>query len=377
MSAEAGGGDSSPAGELSGTRPRVEIVGLGLIGSSLGLALRAAGYHVSGTDLDRSRTLRAKEVGALDEVGEDELAGLAFVATPASEVAGVARRLLARVGQGAPRPPLAVTDVAGVKAGIVAAVGHALFVGGHPMAGSEQVGPDGADAELFRGATWVLTPTAFTDEEAYARVRLVVRNLGADVVALEPAHHDELVAIVSHVPHLTAASLMVLAAEASESEAALLRLAAGGFRDMTRVAAGDPTIWPDVLEANADAVLHVLDALRMRLDDVRTLVERRDREAIVSLLGRAQEARRNLPARAPTPERVVEIRLAVPDRPGVLAEVTTLLGHLGINVRDLSIAHSSEGERGVLLLALDRDDASRAEDALAKSGYHPSLRRLA
>ena len=125
------------------------------------------------------------------------------------------------------------------------------FVGGHPMAGSEQVGIDGADPDLFVGATWVLTPTATTDPDAYARLQSVVTSLGAEVLALPPSSTTRLVAMVSHVPHLTAATLMNLADRAAEEHGALLRLAAGGFRDMTRIAAGQPGIWPDVCAENA------------------------------------------------------------------------------------------------------------------------------
>ena len=176
------------------------------------------------------------------------------MATPVRAVAAEARRALGAGGG-------LVTDVGGVKASIVEAVGDARFVGGHPMAGSEQEGVDGADADLFEGATWVLTPTEGTDAAAYAQVRQIVGTLGAEVVALPPDRHDELVAVVSHVPHLTAATLMRLADERSEEHRALLRLAAGGFRDMTRIAAGHPGIWPDICSDNREAIVEVLDGL--------------------------------------------------------------------------------------------------------------------
>ncbi len=359
---------------------RARVVGLGLIGSSVALALRGAGWHVAGDDANPARARRALELGVVDTLGSDDAAELAVVATPVAAIAEVARGLLAersaavRAGESTTR--LVVTDVGGVKAAVVQGVDDAYFVGGHPMAGSEQEGPDGADPDLFRGATWVLTPTPSTDQDAYSAVRAVVGVLGAEVVALAPEHHDELVALVSHVPHLTAATLMALAADASESEGALLRLAAGGFRDMTRIAAGDPAIWPDIFEDNAKAVLGVLDDLAARLGEARRIVADGDREALGALLDKARTARRNLPARVPRPEDVVELRIPVPDRPGVLAEVTTLLGARGINVRDLEIAHSAEGERGVLVVSVDAPDATAARAALAERGYRPSARRL-
>src|SRR5207253_8738620 len=217
---------------------RAAVVGTGLIGGSIGLALRARGWHVAGHDLHPERAQHALALGAIDELGDDPDAALTFVATPVGDVASEARRALGGGG--------VVTDVGGVKGPIVAAIGDPRFVGGHPMAGSEQEGLGGADATVFDGATWVLTPTVDTAPDAYARVRSVVSSLGADVVAVSPERHDALVALVSHVPHLTAATLMRLAAEGAEEHAALLRLAAGGFRDMTRVAAGHPGIWPDI-----------------------------------------------------------------------------------------------------------------------------------
>jgi len=222
----------------------------------------------------------------------------------------------------------------------------------------------------------VLTPTERTAERTFSVVSSAVTALGADVVALSPDRHDRLVAVVSHVPHLTAATLMALASDASEEQAALLRLAAGGFRDMTRIAAGDPAIWPDIFRDNATAVLAVLDALRERLDKARQIVATGDRDALVGLLERARHARRNLPAKAPRPEEVVEVRIPVPDRPGVLAEVTTLLGELGVNVRDLEIAHSAEGDRGILVLVVDAEAGPPARQALVERGYRPSFRPL-
>ncbi len=350
---------------------RCEVVGLGLIGTSVAWALREAGWVVSGRDRRAERAERALGLGAIDRVGEDEAAVLAVIATPVAEIPKVAGELLAREGASS----LVVTDVGGVKGKVLAAIDHPRFVGGHPMAGSEQEGPDGADPALFVGATWVLCPTSTTDEAAYAAVRAAVREVGAEVVALAPEHHDALVAVVSHVPHLVAATLMTLAADASEEQGSLLRLAAGGFRDMTRIAAGDPAIWPDIFRDNAPAVLAALDGLQTRLAEARRIVTEGDREALVALLERAKAARRNLPARTPRPESVVECRIPVPDRPGVLAEVTTLLGELGVNVYDLEIAHSAEGERGVLVLSLDAKAADLARGGLMARGYRPSIWR--
>jgi prephenate dehydrogenase len=349
---------------------RAQVTGLGLVGTSIALALRAQGWLVTGSDLDQARARRARELGAVDELGVDHLALVAFVATPVAAIAGEVKALLGADESG----ELVVTDVGGVKGPIVSEISHPRFVGGHPMAGSEQEGPDGADPELFAGSTWVLTPTSFTDPAAFSMVQSVIASLGADLVALAPDRHDDLVAVVSHVPHLTAATLMGLATEATDAHTALLRLAAGGFRDMTRIAAGSPAIWPDICRDNAPAIIPVLDDLIARLKEVRRIVDEQDRPSLVALLDRAQLARRNLPPRASRPSSVAELHVVIPDRPGVLAQVTTIAGELGVNIEDLEIVHSQERPRGVLILTVAADAADRVRRSLGEHGFGLSQR---
>jgi prephenate dehydrogenase len=348
---------------------RAEVIGTGLIGGSIGLALRARGWHVTGRDTDPAVSEHAREVGALDAVGEDPDAEVVFVATPMAEVVPSALAVLSRRPR---RPGLVVSDVAGVKVPIARAVHDGAFVGGHPMAGSEQVGIAGASADLFVGATWVLTPTEDGEAGALARLHTLVGSLGAEVLALTPEQHDALVAVVSHVPHLTAAALMNVADGVAEEHAALVRLAAGGFRDMTRVAAGSPSIWPDVCAENAPAIVDTLDALAAELAALRTHVAGADRGALHDALDRAARARRALPAGVVLPERLAELRVPVPDRRGVIAEIATLAGDLGVNISDLEIAHSVEGDRGVIVLVVDAGAAASLRDALAERGYPAS-----
>jgi prephenate dehydrogenase len=370
MTCPAEGGVTAEGAARTGDAPagRAAVIGTGLIGGSIGLALRARGWHVTGRDADPARAARARELGALDEVGEDSQADVTFVATPVSAIVDEARQALARGG--------VVTDVGSVKGPIVAGVDHPRFIGGHPMAGSEQEGVDGASADLFAGATWVLTPRLDTDGDAYTRVRSIVTAVGGEVIALPPERHDELVAMVSHVPHLAAASLMVLAAEGAEEHAALLRLAAGGFRDMTRIAAGHPGIWPDICSQNREAIVKTLDQLTAALSAMRDLVVMGDRRGLLQALERARVARASLPVRGDRPAELAEIRVPVPDRPGVLAEVTTLLGELGVNILDIEIAHSAEGPQGVLLMIVAAQEVGLARGALFARGYRPSVRPL-
>jgi prephenate dehydrogenase len=362
---------TSPA--EAGGRRRALVVGTGLIGGSIALGLRRRGWYVSGLDADEERMGAALEAGVIDHAGDDLSAEVVFVAVPAAGVATIARGLMEEEG----RPPdLVVSDVSGVKTAIVDAADHPRFIGGHPMAGSEQIGLHGADPDLFEGAVWVLTPTPATDLEAFNRLKGVVMSLGADVLVLSAADHDRLVAVVSHVPHLVAATLMNAATDGAAHDGALLRLAAGGFRDMTRVAAGQPEIWPDICAENAAAIVNALDALVTDLAAMRDRVADQDRGALLSSLQKASAARRNLPARAVRPEHLAELRIPVPDRAGVLAEITSLAADAGIGIYDIEIAHSAEGPRGVLILVVDGADADTLAAAVESRGYRCRAEQL-
>jgi prephenate dehydrogenase len=344
-------------------------VGTGLIGGSVGMALRKRGWHVTGRDAVAARARRAMEVGAIDAVGDDVDAEITFVAVPVLHIAGEVQRALATTGG-------IVTDVGSVK-GELAGIADARYVPGHPMAGSEQDGVEGASADLFDSAVWVLTPTPATSDVALGQARAVVASLGADVVVMTPERHDALVAVVSHVPHLTAATLMTLASARAREEAPLLRLAAGGFRDMTRVAAGHPAIWPDICSANSTAIVGVLDELIERLRAVRAYVDQGLRAPLLDHLEAARAARRNLPSRAVRPAELVEVLVPVPDRKGEIARITMLAADLDVNVSDIEVSHTAEGDRGVLTLVVPAERAQDFVDALHETGYHPSLRPLA
>ena len=354
----------------------VAVLGTGLIGGSIGLALTKAGLAVTGFDADPTVAGRAMAMGAVGSVAESVAAAVSgtevvIVAVPVGKIAAL---VVAALDAGAP----AVTDVGSVKAAVIHAVRAARpdlaarFVGGHPMAGSEQDGLDGADADLFAGATWVLTPTADTDAAAHIAVRGVIGRLGAEVMELPAQQHDALVAVVSHVPQLAATTLMNVAATRGEEHALLMRLAAGGFRDMTRIAAGHPGIWPDICVANRDAILDALDAYRSSLDSVRALVAAGDGDGLLDALERGRHARRNLPSGARVSGPLTEFRVPVSDRPGVLGDVTATAMRHSVNIVDIEIAHSIEGDGGVLVLVVPTAGADEFDAALVESGYHVS-----
>jgi prephenate dehydrogenase len=341
------------------------VVGLGLIGASVALALRSTGWSVTGVDSDPATVASAIDGGVIDGTELSPDVDLVVVATPAGVVARLAREALTQVSS----PKVIVTDVAGVKGSIVAQISDERFLGGHPMAGSELRGLSGARAELFQGTTWVLTPTDETSPATYSTLHGILREIGANVVAISADDHDRLVAIASHVPHLLAGSLMNEASQVAEQDAVLLQLAAGGFRDMTRIAAGDPGIWPDILFENRDAVVQSLDALEGRLQTLREALLDGDRDVILESLLSAASARRQLPGRALSTEDLAYLRVKVSDEPGVLALVTRSASDLAVNIYDIEIAHGIEGIGGTLLLAVDAQQSQMFGDALSALGF--------
>lgn len=348
---------------------RANVIGLGLIGGSIALGLREQGWHVSGDDLRDDQVRLALDRGVIDGGGLDPDAQVTFVAVPVLAVPDQVKRALAETAG-------VVTDVGSVKGMVHDAVHDARFVGGHPMAGSELDGLDGADAAMFNGAVWVLTPRPDTPDTTFAAVARAVTTLGAEVVALDARRHDDVVAVISHVPHLTAAGLMGLAADRAQEHAALLRMAAGGFRDMTRIASGQPDIWLDICAENRPAIVTALDALIWRLGELRDIVGNDDRELLHERLQRARDARTNLPVRGAQPEDLAEVRIPIPDRPGAAAEVFTLAAELGVNIYSFEVVHSAETNGGVAVVLIDQSSIDLFRGGLIARQFRPAITPL-
>lgn len=342
----------------------VNVIGLGLIGGSIASRLTAEGFTVSGLDPVAGRQQQAIERGVIASEGLVANAIVTFVAVPVSQLqAEVLHALEATTG--------IVTDVGSVKGPLVNSVTDDRFLGGHPMAGSELEGLDGADATLFEGATWILTPTAKTPDTVFASVASLVQLLGANVLAVSAERHDRLIAMVSHVPHLTAATLMSLADDRSEEHASLLRMAAGGFRDMTRIASSKSGIWLDICNENREAIVATLDDFIANLSDVRNIVANSDMASLDKFLVKARAARSHLPARVKSLEDVVEIRIPIPDRPGAAAEIFTLAAELNVNLANFEVVHSAEGERGIAIVLVDQGQVELFRGGLLGRGFHP------
>lgn len=353
----------------TGASRRANVIGLGLIGGSIALALKRQGWVVSGDDSRDPACATALERGVIDAIGLDASAEITFVAVPVLAIAEqVTRALESTTGL--------VTDVGSVKAPVCRTHTDPRFIGGHPMAGSEFDGLDAALEDLFNGAVWVLTPLETSDDKTLSHVNGIVTSLGAEVVALAPERHDQLVAVVSHVPHLTAATLMGLASTRAEEHAALLRLAAGGFRDMTRVASGRPDIWIDICTENSSAIVDALDELIHGLTDVRDVVASGRDGDLLSMLQAARTARTNLPSRVVRPEDLAEFRIPIPDRAGAAAEVFTLAAELSVNIANFEVVHVAESNRGVAVVLVDETNADVFRGGLIARGFRPAVQAL-
>jgi prephenate dehydrogenase len=373
----------SPAGFKS-----ITVVGVGLIGGSLAAAVHAlkGAPHVRGVDVDPETVRQAVERGVVDEAltpDEAEAAGwfagqdeaLIVLATPAS----IAQEWLVRLG--AAGYGGTVTDVASTKQGVLetaqSALGTGRFVGGHPMAGSERSGIAAASADLFKGAYYVLTPAEDTDMAVFRKMHRLVTAIGARAVTVDAAAHDEAVAVVSHVPHVAAAALVALAKDRAGESNELLRLAAGGFKDTTRIAAGSPGLWTGILLDNADSVAKGLDDLRDMIGRVSSAVRGRDPETLNAWLTGAAEVRAGLPAQwVPATEKLSELTIPVHDRSGVISEVAALVGRAGCNIESIEIDHRSEDRADLVLVLTDEGDFDMLMSELGRSGYEPILKAL-
>ncbi|MFM7247147.1 MAG: prephenate dehydrogenase, partial [Actinomycetota bacterium] len=273
---------------------KVAIAGLGLMGGSLGLALRERGHDVTGYDRDPAEAALAVERGCADravatlaEACAD--ADLIVVATPVSTIAVLIAEALAA------NPEATVTDIGSTKGQIMAAVPaqeRARVVGGHPICGSEAHGVAAARPELYGGATWFLTPTLETDPTRLAALHALVGEVGARPVVVDADQHDRIVALTSHIPHVLANVLALQVAEGDVDGHRPLDTTGGSFRDMTRVAGANPAMWIDILLDNRSAVLAAIDDARGRLDEVARALEAGDEDYLGRWIGGAREARR-------------------------------------------------------------------------------------
>ncbi|MFZ5597692.1 MAG: prephenate dehydrogenase/arogenate dehydrogenase family protein [Bacillota bacterium] len=357
------------------------IVGVGLIGGSLGLAIKRKNLAGKVTGLGRNiKALEtALEYGAVDRISLDSRSvsgcDLIILATPVGTTPSILTGLAPHIG-----PGTIVTDVGSTKAEIVEKARDILkdggiFIGGHPMAGSEIEGFSGADPYLFENAFYVLTPSPDIPGGHVDMMLKLVEGIGAKPVIMDPLDHDLAVAAVSHLPHLVAATLVNSLFDLPGGENKSF-LAAGGFRDTTRIAAGSPAMWRDIFITNRQSVLDAIQSFKKRLDEFEGAILQNDPQKIYDLLLRAKTLKAGMPARRKGYLPVLwEIVVTVPDRPGVIAELAGILGGSGININDIEILRVREGEGGTIRLAFAGENDQEAAVALLNEAGIPAKKR--
>jgi prephenate dehydrogenase len=352
---------------------RIAIIGFGQIGGSLGLALVAEGYEVIAVDIQAEVLASGLEIGAASQGTCDlikgiEGAGLVVLATPVGAIPQVLQKITPHLS-----PGVIVTDVGSTKSGIVTLAGEVLppevsFIGGHPMAGTEQVGILGANAKLFVNAIYVLTPGAFCTTRALETLSSLVKCIGARPIIMDADRHDRAVGVISHLPHLLAVSLAHTAGELEEQQPGSLALAAGSFRDGTRVADSSPQMWQDICLANRDLILDSLQEFKRKLQILEEAVCCQNGSAIEDAFKAAARIREKASKDKALGINIVTTELIVdlPDEPGALGKLAQSLGAVNINID--TVESLPEGNNGVILGFRAAHAADQAKQVIATMG---------
>jgi prephenate dehydrogenase len=354
------------------TLPRVLVIGAGLIGTSVALALREHGGEVFLSDHDPATARLAADMGAGTAVPDlRDAKGIADVAVlavpPAFVAAGLAHAQDCAVAD-------VYTDVASVKALPVRQAREAgcdleAYVPGHPLAGREKHGPAAARADLFLGRTWALCPLPENTPAAVDAAAGLVAACGADVVRVDPATHDQWVALVSHAPHLVSVAMAAQLAGQS-APAAALRLAGQGLRDVTRIAAGDPELWAQILAANAAPVAQVLQAVADDLAQAAQALGAAGGQSVAGLLDRGRAGVARIPGKhGGKPPELTVVQVVIADQPGELARLFAAAGAAAVNIEDIRIEHSPGLPVGVAELSVRPAEVARLLDAMDAGGW--------
>jgi prephenate dehydrogenase len=358
---------------------RIAVLGVGLIGGSIGLAAkRRLGAEVAGFDVDAANAQRGLELGALDRVGESvqdaaEDAEIVFCAGPVGALPELVAEALDACGS-----ETVVTDVGSTKRGLTAGLaehdGVERFIGGHPIAGAESAGVENAREDLFEGARWYLTPTDRSSGMLYDRLQRAIADLGARPQAIDPETHDRLMATVSHLPHVIANVLVQQAAAAATEESERLPEVGPSFRDTTRVAGANPVIWGDIFATNSEAVAREIDAAAERLREAAEIIRSGDAERVAGWHGAARDDRRRLLEADLVGGELYELRLSVENRPGTVAEIALALGRAGVNIEDMALYPAPDMRTGAISLWVAGEaEAERAAEIVRELGHAVSI----
>lgn len=350
--------------------PRIAVLGVGLIGGSIGLAARTDGAEVAGFDPDTRVLEAARERGALDRAAAsvaeavDEAVAV-FACAPVGALPELIDEALAAASATA-----VITDVGSTKRAIARHVTDERFVGGHPIAGSETSGVENARADLFQGAAWYLTPGQGSSGVLYERLHGLLVSFGARPVALDADSHDRLLATVSHLPHVLANVLVSQAARTVDREDEPLPRVGPSFRDATRVAGANSGIWTDIYIQNAEAIADEVEATVQHLRNTARALRAGDADAIRAWNDRARDDRRRLLEADIAGGPVHELRVTVDNRPGVVAELAVALGRGGVNIVDMRLAPAPDNLTGAITFWVAGDEsAKRASQLIEGLGF--------
>lgn len=351
---------------------RAAVLGVGLIGGSIGLAARqrldceVVGWGPRAATLERALALGAvdRAAGSVAEACAD--ADVVFCASPVSVLPELVAGALEASG-----PETVVTDAGSTKRQLVAALGEdERFIGGHPLAGAETAGVQNARADLFEGARWYLTPTERSSGILYDRLQRLVSDLGARPQAIDAEAHDRLMATVSHLPHVLANVLASQAAAELTHDSQRMPEVGPSFRDATRVAGSNPSIWGDIFSANGEAVVAAIDDAVARLREAKALIASGERDAVAAWHAAAADDRGRLLETEPGAGPLREVRVVVPNRPGIVAELALALGEAGVNIEDMALHPAADMRSGAVSLWVAGDEqAERAVGLVSELGH--------
>jgi prephenate dehydrogenase len=354
---------------------RAAVLGVGLIGGSIGLAARERlGCEVVGWGPNRTTVDRAVELGAVDQPALSIAeacaeADVVFCAAPVSALPELIATALETSG-----PDTVITDAGSTKRELVAALGDdERFIGGHPLAGAETAGVANARADLFEGARWYLTPTERSSGILYDRLQRTVAGLGARPQAIDAEAHDRLMATVSHLPHVLANVLVAQAAAELTRDSERLPEVGPSFRDATRVAGSNPSIWGDIFAANGEAVAAAIGDAIARLGEARELIRSGESGAVATWHAAAGADRRRLSEADLAAGPLRELRVVVDNRPGTVAELALALGEAGVNIEDMALHPAADMRSGAISLWVAGEQADRAAALVRDLGHSATV----
>lgn len=364
------------------SKKRILIAGLGLIGGSLALNITEnSDHYVIGYDVNRKTLNYAIEKQIVDQVTTNfeqvlPTVDICILAAPISKTID----LLEKVKRITFDHPIIITDVSSVKSNVMTVAesiqsDQVIFIGGHPMAGSHKQGIEAAKAHLFENAIYILTPTHSADNESISILKEILADTKAKFITLDSQDHDEMTSVISHFPHLIASSLVQQAKSWEEKHDQIPSLAAGGFRDITRIASSDPALWQDIFFQNKDILASLLNDWIEEMAELKGLLENQEKESMYQYLEQAREYRDGLDRtkRGAIPS-FYDIFVDIFDQPGALLKVVELLAKEEISIKNIEILEIRTGITGVLRLSLmSKDDQLKSQKLLMQNGYEAMI----